>query len=308
MSQLLVVFGATGQQGGSVVNFVLSDPQLSQQFKIRGVTRSPNNDAAQALQVKGVEIVQGDLEDETSVKAALQGAHTVFGMTRTIYDEQAKAREFRQGKAIADAAVMAGAQYLIWSTQCHAETISAGKYPVDTYDVKYEVEQYIRKLPIQSSFVAPGTFMQNFSGMMAPRPVGDGTYAIANIHSPDAKFPWLDVVGDLGKFVGAILADPAQFQGKVLSASSSIYSLAEVVQIMSRVSGKTVNYSVMPEEKYRQYLPAAGANSIVNMFWYIQHFGYYGPQTSEVVEQSAKLARGKLIALEEYLEKNLKLA
>ena len=39
MSKLLVVFGATGQQGVSVVNYVLKDPTLSKQFKIRAITR-----------------------------------------------------------------------------------------------------------------------------------------------------------------------------------------------------------------------------------------------------------------------------
>jgi hypothetical protein len=39
MSKVLVVFGATGQQGGSVVNCVINDPELSKQYKVRGVTR-----------------------------------------------------------------------------------------------------------------------------------------------------------------------------------------------------------------------------------------------------------------------------
>jgi hypothetical protein len=34
---LLVVFGSTGQQGGSVVDFVISDPDLSQRYRVRGL-------------------------------------------------------------------------------------------------------------------------------------------------------------------------------------------------------------------------------------------------------------------------------
>lgn len=139
---------------------------------------------------------------------------------------------------------------------------------------------------------------------MAPRPVGDGTYAISNVHTPEARFPWLDVVGDAGKFVGAILADPDMYQGKVLSASSSIHSLDEVAQIMSKVTGKTVKYNQIPESKYRGFLPPAAADGIVNMFLYVQDCGYYGPQTKEAVEWSARQARGKLVTLEEYFAKN----
>ncbi|KAI4210945.1 MAG: hypothetical protein LQ351_006264 [Letrouitia transgressa] len=306
---LLVVFGSTGQQGGSVANYVAADPELSRRYNIRGVTRDNSKSAAQALAQQGVEVVSGDLDDESSIKDALRGAHTVFAMTRTIYDDQAKAREVRQGKGLADTAVAAGAKYFIYSTESHAGDISGGKYPVDAYDAKADVEQYIRQLPIQSAFFAPATFMQNFAGMMAPRPTGDGTYAIANIHSPDAKFPWLDVVNDSGKFVGAILAEPEKYEGKVLAAAAEILSLEEAAAVISKVTKKTVKYSQMPEDKYRSFLPPSAADGIVNMFLYIQDHGYYGPQTGEAVAWSVKQARGKLTTFEEYLAKSsLKLA
>ncbi len=85
MSKLLVVFGATGQQGGSVVDYVINDPELSKQYRVRGVTRDPSKPAAQALRQKGVELVQGDLDHAESVAQALQGSHTVFLTTNTIH-------------------------------------------------------------------------------------------------------------------------------------------------------------------------------------------------------------------------------
>lgn len=57
MSKTLTVFGATGNQGGSVIEAVLSDPILSKEFKIRGITRDVAKPAAQALAAKGVELV-----------------------------------------------------------------------------------------------------------------------------------------------------------------------------------------------------------------------------------------------------------
>ena len=305
MSKLLVIFGATGQQGGSVANFVVSDPELSQQYKVRGVTRDTSKDAAQALTQQGLEVVPGDLDDESSVKNALQGAHTVFAMTTTIYDDQTKAREIRQGKLVADLAVAAGAKYIIWASQKHPATITAGKYPVDSYDSKAEVETYIRGLPIQSAFFAPGSFMQNLTGMMAPRPAGDGTYAISNIVSGSAPFPWIDIIGDTGKFVGAILAAPDKLHGKFVAAAHDIKSFDEVAQILSKVTGKTVRYAQMPIETYKGFLPPAAAKTVVNMFLYIQDFGYYGADTKKEVEWAAGQARTKLTTLEEFLAKNL---
>ena len=55
--KIFVVFGATGVQGGSVINSVLGDPKAAQEFKIRGITRDPSKPNAQALTKRGVECV-----------------------------------------------------------------------------------------------------------------------------------------------------------------------------------------------------------------------------------------------------------
>jgi hypothetical protein len=57
MAKLITVFGATGNQGGSVIEAVLTDPALSKEFKIRGVTRDTTKKSAQDLAKKGVEVV-----------------------------------------------------------------------------------------------------------------------------------------------------------------------------------------------------------------------------------------------------------
>ena len=56
--KVFVVFGATGTQGGSVINSVLADPKASQEFKIRGVTRNPESEKAKSLTARGVECVE----------------------------------------------------------------------------------------------------------------------------------------------------------------------------------------------------------------------------------------------------------
>ena len=57
IKKLLVVFGATGGQGGSVVKTVLSDPKMAAQFAVRAVTRDPAKPKAQALAAQGAEVV-----------------------------------------------------------------------------------------------------------------------------------------------------------------------------------------------------------------------------------------------------------
>ncbi|KAF9387211.1 hypothetical protein CPB97_002795 [Podila verticillata] len=304
MSKLLVVFFATGQQGGSIIDYVLNDHTLSKEYKVRGITRDPTKPEAQALSKKGVQVVKADMDNKESLKQAMQGAHTVFAATMTVNDEHIYTRERAQGRALADAAVEVGVQYLIFSTCPHVSTVSNGVYKVSSFDVKAETEEYIRGLPIKSAFFAPGSFMQNYLGMWASHPVGDGTYAISNIVSPQAPFPLIDTLGDTGKYVGAILAEPDKYEGKTFSAATRLYSSDEVAQAISKATGKVVRYNQLPVDVFRGFMPPAVADDVVPMMKYIEDFGYYGGKTKELVEWTAQHARGKVKTFEEFLVNN----
>ena len=301
MSKLLVVFGATGQQGGSVINTVLNDQELSQQYKLRAITRDPSKPAALALKERDVEVVPATLEDSKSLRAALQGAHTVFLVTVTVYDEQLVERDVTDGKAIADAAVAAGAQHIIYSSAVSALELSGRR--MDVFDSKAVVDAYIRTLPVKSAFYAPGVFMQNFESRMAPHPTAKpGVYAISNIIQPDSLLPLIDAAADTGKFIGAVLAEPERYEGKVLWAATGLWSMKQVAETIGKVSGKEVTYEQLDEETFRTFMPPVLGGYTVDMMRFIQDPGYYGKETRERVEWTKKQARGSLTSLEEFLE------
>ena len=68
--KLIAVVGATGQQGGAVVRHM-----LPKGWKLRALTRNPKGYAAQQLAQKGVELVQGDLDDPASLERAARGVY-----------------------------------------------------------------------------------------------------------------------------------------------------------------------------------------------------------------------------------------
>jgi len=307
MSKILAVFGATGQQGSSVVDYVLNDAELSQMFKIRAITRDVNSDKAKQLKEK-VEVVQGDFLDRNSLEKALHDVHTVFAMT-TPFGPGGFANEYENGKTIADVAVSQGASYIIFSTLPPVNEISGGKYThVTPFDAKAKIEQYIRSLNIKSAFYSPGSFMENFQvqAFLAPREGPDGTWVMARHTSPQTQMPLIDAVGDTGKFVGAILAEPDKYQGKTFCAAQALYSMKEVVTIMSRATGKTVVYKQVPLEEFRESLSFLGplCDIFVEAFSYGEEYGYYGPETEKLIYWAAENARGKLANLEEFFERH----
>lgn len=305
MSKLLVVFGATGQQGRSVIDFVLNDPELSKEYSLRAITRDVSRPVVMEMQSQGVEVVAGDVDDPSSLSAALANAHTVFIVTISVYDEHLKAREFRQAKAVADTAVASGAQYLIFSTCVGCERLWGR--PVAAFDSKADIEAYIRTLPVESAFFAPGMFMQNFLSNQIPRPIpgqegGETTYAISNFISPDAPIPLIETVRDSGKYVGAILANPEKYSGSLFCAATGFWSYRECAEIITRVTGKKTIYAQLPQEQWSSFLPPGYSDALTAMMRWVESPGYYGPQSKEEVEWTVQQARGKLTSFEEFVQ------
>src|SRR6516225_5162789 len=97
---LVLITGATGRQGASVVRHM-----LPQGWKLRALTRNPESESAVALVNQGVEVMRGDLEDPASLEKAVQGVYGVY----SVQDFWAVgARREVQGKNLADTALKAG--------------------------------------------------------------------------------------------------------------------------------------------------------------------------------------------------------
>ena len=77
---LVVVCGATGTQGGSVINALAESDRA---YRLRGLTRDRTKAAAAQLAARGVEMVQVDLvvPNEGRVRAAFDGADIAFVRT-----------------------------------------------------------------------------------------------------------------------------------------------------------------------------------------------------------------------------------
>ncbi|KAM0126708.1 hypothetical protein ACHAO1_009940 [Botrytis cinerea] len=302
--KLLVVFGATGQQGGSVANVVLSDPLLSSQYSVRAISRSTTSPKAQDLATKGAELISADLNDPLSLKAALENAHTVFAMTSTTLTGDTREVETAQAKALCTAAIAAGAQYIIWQTLPPVMAISDGKLSVNHFDTKADIEQYIRSLPIKSAFYRPAYFMQNFTNqLMPPRPspANDGSYVFASLCNPDTRMPLIDAT-EMGKWIAPILESPDEYEGKVLEAMEGWYTWKEIAEIVSSVTGKRVAYQQVSDELFKEWMPPLVKDDMQGMFVFYRNYGFYSKPPGQKSEDSGK-AKGKLSSLEEFCKK-----
>jgi uncharacterized protein YbjT (DUF2867 family) len=303
---LLAVLGATGNQGYSVASTVLSDPELSNRYSVRALSRSTSAAKMQELATAGASLAAADMDDPSSLGPALQGANTLFFMTATQYGGNTREIESRQAKAVCEAALAAGVSYIIFSSMSHPSAISGGVLKnVEHFDDKAEIEAYIRSLPVKSAFFAPASFMQNLYDHMRPRPspAGDGTYVLANCLEGKTRVPFIDIT-ETGRWVGAVLAEPEKYEGRQLAAAAEILTMDQVCEIVSRVSGKTVRYVKLEDGVFKGFLPEGLRQQLFEMWVFQREYGYYGPSMDEDVKWARENARGEVTGLEAFLRKN----
>jgi len=151
----VLVFGATGTQGGAVAKEL-----LSRAVPVQALVRDPRSERAQALAKGGAELVVGDLHDERSLARAMSGASVAYAIT-TPFEEGADA-EVRQGEAIIRAAVEARLPWLIF-----ASVAAADRADVPHFQSKARIEERLRGASVPWTVVAPSYFYENVLGSRA---------------------------------------------------------------------------------------------------------------------------------------------
>ncbi|KAI8932418.1 hypothetical protein NX059_010604 [Plenodomus lindquistii] len=297
MSKLITVFGATGNQGGSVITSILADPVLSKEYKIRGITRDTSKPAAQALAAKGVEVVAANLDSPSSLTTALTGSHTVFLVTN-YWESASREVEVRQGKNAVDVVKTLGIKHLIFSSILDVTKTTNGRLThVPHFDGKAEIEEYAKDSGVPGTFFLAGYFMSNLAMMI--RPGEDDVLTWALPVSSESKFPMFDAERDTGKFVAGILHSSAHPSNAHVLGATDYYTPTQIMDIIASVTGKQTKFVQVPAEVYKSFLPEFMAQEMLENHLFMEEPGYYN---GESLDKSHELVKGKLTTVEEYLK------
>jgi NAD(P)-dependent dehydrogenase (short-subunit alcohol dehydrogenase family) len=179
--KIIVVLGATGNQGGSVADVFLSEPE----WQVRAVTRNPSSTKALALAARGAEIVSADLDTPSSLLSAFEGANAIFAVSDFwgLYFNPANASKAAEGeplnvwaanhetgqlKAVVDAAAKVPTlERFILSSLSNPTKWSKGKYThVYHFESKARAAEYAAEhhpeLWKKTSIFQAGFFLSNY--------------------------------------------------------------------------------------------------------------------------------------------------
>jgi uncharacterized protein YbjT (DUF2867 family) len=152
MSKVILVTGATGKQGGAVVDALVKD-STHNISSILAVTRDPNSSSSKKLASKSVliKLVQGNLDDVPTIfkKASSIIKEQIWGVY-SVQVSQGKGvtveGEIAQGKALIDESVKRGVKYFVYSSVDRGgdDKSWVTKTPIPHFQTKYEIEHYLR--------------------------------------------------------------------------------------------------------------------------------------------------------------------
>ncbi|SPJ80074.1 related to nitrogen metabolic regulation protein nmr [Fusarium torulosum] len=320
-SKLIVILGATGNQGGSVANTFLQEPG----WQVRALTRNTSSPKAQALAARGAQVAHADLDEPESFAAAFEGANAIFAVSDFwgLYGNPANkdkpkpgqplnawAAEYetQQLKNVIDAiAKVPTLERFVLSALTNVAKWSNGKYThvyhfdSKAYAAEYAQEKY-PELWEKTSIFQPGFFLSNYTSnpLTKVSKNKEGTVQFVGHLEPDVKLPFIAPEEDSGPIVKALVNEPA---GKNIIAYRGWLTMPELAQTVTKATGLKAESITLPKGTFPPDLPEELKLELGDNFAACNEIGYEARNDPTVIHPRDLKSPPTLDTVEDYWKK-----
>ncbi len=232
----VLITGVTGNQGGATARAL-----AGRGLRLRGMTRRPHSDAARALKDQGVEIIEGDLDDEDSLKRAVEGAWGVYAVQNTW--EAGVEKEETQGHRLARLAHAAGVDRYVYASVGSAHRNTG----IPHFDNKHRVEDTVRAMGFPSyAIIRPVFFMENLTSPWFLS--GDTLHAAMK---PTTVLQMI-AVDDIGKYGALAFTEPLRLKNRAIDIAGDAVTMPTAARVLGKALGRTINFVEVPIEEVRK--------------------------------------------------------
>ena len=251
---LVLVAGATGNQGGAVARAL-----LRRGHQVRAVVRDLGAGSARALAKLGAELAQASYDDRASLTEAANGVDSAYMVTTPAAGIENEVEQgFIQANAYADARV----GHVVFSSVGSAHL----KTGIPHFDSKFQIEQRLKSLDLPHTVSAPAYFMENLLFPDTVSGIASGTLSLA---LPADRPLQMQAVSDIGEFSASLFERRGDVIGKRIDIAADEFSGNEIAAILSSVTGKPVSYQPLSPDIYRP-----GMEDMALMFEWLDRVGY----------------------------------
>lgn len=197
---------------------------------------------ARGVSVAHAEPVPFDFNDRAGMLRALDGVDRLFLLTPFQPDAPALAR------AAIDAAREAGVRHVV-----RVSAIGADDPPDAARRWHHDAEEYLRASGLAWTVLRPNSFMQNFSGYLAPM-IREGVVAVP---AGDARVSFVDT-RDVAAAAAVALLEPGHERCTYVLTGPESLGYDDVAGVLSQVAGRPVRYLALSDEAAAEGARAAG--------------------------------------------------
>lgn len=222
---MILVTGATGNLGSAVIEQLLKNKSPEEI-----VCLARNEDKAQTLRDKGIQVIIGDLDDMESLQKAVQGINKVLLISTVDH------HRYQQHKNLIDAAKIAGVKYIAYTSALIKDVASSA---VRTHlESHFQTENYIKETGLTYT-----VFRNSLYTDMIPIYVGKEVFE-KGIYLPagNGKVAYA-LRREMGEAIANTLVQTDPESRIYELTGSEMYSYEDVAEILSEIAGKDVHYT-----------------------------------------------------------------
>ncbi len=258
----IAVFGATGQQGGSVLRALIQDGN----FHVKAITRDPDSDKAKELAtLKNVSVHKADLNDPNTVDQVLNGCQATFLVTDIAF--HADSKETEQGINLIKSAIKNKLNHVVFSGLEHVKKV-IGK-DCKHFDNKAAIEDFGLSHANEINFTSirlPGYYQNFFQGSIFK--VDSNKFLLT---MPIGNAPcYLMDVNDIGECVKTIIKNPNEYKNKIIGVAGDKLNIDEIAQVLNKnlepLQFSNGNFTIETFQAFR----FPGVDDLAGMFEFIK--------------------------------------
>lgn len=236
-----LITGATGQFGPLALS------HLSTRIPASEIVVSVRNpDKAADIRANGIEVRQGDFDDQTLMEQAFAGIDVALIVSAEADNET----RIRQHRTAITAAKNAGVKHVIYTSVIDPRADSAFTYSA----IHADTEAFIKQSGLTYTILRNSFYADLLLGGV-PHALETGQYAAP---AGDAGITYIPR-NDLAEIAAIILANPAEHANKTydLTGTKAI-THAEIAAIIASATGKDIAFANLPGDVYEGILRSLG--------------------------------------------------
>ncbi|KAF5003096.1 hypothetical protein FDECE_10331 [Fusarium decemcellulare] len=246
MSRAFLITGATGKQGGAVIDALLAKQSSD---VLLAVTRDAQSPSAKRLAAKSpnVKLVEGDLD---SLPALFDSAKKVAGTSPLwgVYSVQVSFGkgvtldgEVKQGKGMVDESIKAGVQHFVYSSVDRGGDERSWENPTNVphFKTKHEIEHYLRDSTSKGNtnmgwtILRPTIFMEN----LAPGFAGKVFLTLLRDTMKEKPLQWI-ATKDIGYFAAEAFYNPSAWNKRAVGLAGDELTFSQLSQAFTNATGR----------------------------------------------------------------------